>query len=227
MFVLDLFRPTAAVALKHRWLEEQLGCAALRASTISHTSALTDKFTKYLGMKKLKKAALGYIASKLTQAEVGNLEQLFKAMDKNGDGSITLTDLDEALAKGNFNADIQEDLRAMRHDLTVSDEDTINYKDFVAATMDSSLAMRDDNMKMAFEHFKHTDADYLTSDDLAEIFGDAHAQEMMHLLDTDGDDLVSYEDFRRVLAQSLEEDACEAEEEDLTEDGFMRRPTVN
>jgi calcium-dependent protein kinase len=158
-------------------------------------------------MKKLKKAALGYIASNLTHAEVGALEEIFKKMDTNGDGHITLTDLDEAIAKGSLPQSVQDDLREMRHDLALSDEDRLNYRDFVAATMDRSLALRDDNMKKAFEHFKHTDADHLTVDDLMEIFGaEGHAQDVMKLLDTDGDGKVSYEDFRRAIAESMEDE---------------------
>ena len=207
-------RPTAASALNHRWFKERLGANELSGSnSISHKSVRTGAFTKYLALKKLRKAALGYMAANLTQSEVADLEKLFKAMDTNGDGRITLTDLDGAIAQGNFEPHIQADLREMRHDLTVSDEDTINWKDFVAAMLDTNVAMRDDNLKLAFESFKHSDADHLTIDDLSDIFGSkAHAMEAMVMLDTDGDEKVNFDDFRRVIAESMEdEDDTEGE----------------
>lgn len=147
------------------------------------------------------------MAANLTEAEVGDLERLFKEMDTDGNGSITLTDLDRAIAQGNFVPRIQDDLREMRNDLTLSDEDTINWKGFVAAMLDTNVAMRDDNVKLAFESFKHTDADYLTIEDLTEIFGSrAHAAEAMSLLDTNGDGKATYDEFRQVIAESMEDD---------------------
>lgn len=165
-------------------------------------------------MKKLKKAALGYIASNLTQEEVGTLEGIFNSMDKNRDGNISLKELDEAIAKGNFSENILHDLRELRTDLAVSGDQQLNWRDFVASTMDRSLALREDNMKMAFEHFSHTDAEYLTIDDLADIFGGrAQAREVMAaVLDTDRDGKVSFEDFRHALAEIIDNEDTEADE---------------
>jgi calcium-dependent protein kinase len=204
-------RPTAADALKHRWLKEQLGVKneIISQASISHCSVRTGEFTKYLAMKKLKKAALGYIASNLTQAEVGTLEEIFRSLDQNRTGHITLTELDEAIEKGKFNAQVLQDLRQLRQDLSLADEEQMNYRDFLAATMDRSLAMREDNMKKAFDHFKHSSdgANHLTLQDLSDIFGgEGHAQEIMTLLDHDGDGKVSYEDFRHAVAESMEDD---------------------
>lgn len=212
-----VFRPTAAKALKHQWIGEQLGIEdnpRPRAS-ITHTSTRTGAFTNYLAVKKLKKAALGYIASNLTHEEVGTLEGIFNSMSKNANGIITLEELDEAIAKGNFDNSILHDLRELRTDLAISGDQELNWRDFVASTMDRSLALREDNMRMAFEHFRHSDAEYLTIDDLAKIFGGkAQAREVMAaVLDTDKDGKVSYEDFRRALAEIMaNEDESEADE---------------
>lgn len=211
-------RPTAAEALRHKWLVERLGVDGFREgsqASISHRSIRTGEFTKYLAMKKLKKAALGCIAQNLTHAEVGQLEEIFRSMDTNHDGHITLTDLDTAIKQGNFSGSIQDDLKDVRMDLALSGSDKLKWRDFCAATMDRSLALREDNVKMAFEHFKHTDADHLTLEDLAEIFGgESHAREVMDLLDTDGDGKVSYDDFRQMLAESMEDDSDADAEED-------------
>jgi calcium-dependent protein kinase len=222
-FFTHSYRPTAAKALKHKWLREQLGIEDLAVSraSISHRSVRTGAFTNYLAMKKLKKAALGYIASNLTQEEVGTLEGIFNSMDKNGDGNISLKELDEAIAKGNFSENILHDLRALRTDLAISGDQQLNWRDFVASTMDRSLALREDNMKMAFEHFRHTDAEYLTIDDLAEIFGGrAQAREVMAaVLDPDRDGKVSFEDFRHALAEIMDDDEeTEVEDESSSHD---------
>jgi hypothetical protein len=57
-------------------------------------------FQKFLAMQKLKKAALVAIAGKLTQDEVGSLGDIFRRLDKEGDGVMTLTELDDAFSGG-------------------------------------------------------------------------------------------------------------------------------
>ena len=205
-------RPTAATALQHTWLVEQLGAEqedAQKKALMIKSSRRTQNFQKYLALKKLKKAALGYIASNMTQTEVGALEDAFKSMDKHHTGRITLSDLDEAIEKGSFGAELSQDLRALRNDLSLNDDTEMNYRDFLAATIDRSLAMREDNVKMAFDHFhRHaTESDYLTQEDLLDIFGaDAHARDVMEFLDHDGDGKVSFEDFKHAIAESLEDE---------------------
>jgi calcium-dependent protein kinase len=202
----------------HNWLKDQLGIEYIpvvsKRGSISHRSVRTGAFTNYLAMKKLKKAAFGYIASNLTQEEVGTLEGIFNSMDIKGDGYIYVNELDEAIAKGNFSENILHDLREIRTDLAVSGDQQLNWRDFVASTMDRSLALREDNMKMAFEHFRHTDAEYLTIDDLADIFGGrAQAREVMAaVLDNDRDGKVSFEDFRHALAEIMDNEESEADE---------------
>ena len=200
-------RPSASDALKHPWIREQLGFEHLPKTNISHSSTKFGEFSKYLAMKKLKKAALGYIAAHLTQSEVGTLEKMFRSLDHNGDGTVTMVDLNEAIEQGNFNAEVKEGLNELRRDISLSGEAKLNYRDFVAATMDRNLAMREDNMRLAFNHFRHTDADYLTLEDLSDVFGrEAPAKELMNFLDFDKDGKISFEDFRHAVAETFDED---------------------
>ena len=181
---------------------------------IHHGSVRMGAFTNYLAMKKLKKAALGYIATNLTHDELSTLEDIFRSMDKEGNGHISLMELDEAISRGDFSENILHDLRELRKDLTLTGDQKLNWRDFVATTMDRSVALREENMKMAFEHFGHTNAEFLTIDDLVGIFGGtAQAQEVMAVLDTNRDGKVYFEDFRHALVESLDEDdETEAEE---------------
>lgn len=202
-------RPSAAVALKHKWLVSQLGLdgGSARKGSITHLSARTGHFANYLAMKKLKKAALVYIASNLTQSEVATLKEIFESMDKNRDGSISLSELDEAIERGNFSQRILHDLRELRDDHTVCGDQQIDWRDFVASTMDRSIVLREDNMRMAFEHFRHSNAEYLTIEDLSNIFGGTvPAREVMDVLDGDKDGKVSYEDFRLAIVESMDDD---------------------
>lgn len=110
--------------------------------------------------------------------------------------------------EGNFPANVQDDLRALRDKLSLSEDSTLNWKDFLSGTIGKTLAKREDNIRMVFNHFKHgADADHLKYEDVVEIFGgESQAQEIMQFLDSDGDGVISFEDFRKAVEESLEED---------------------
>ena len=65
---------------------------------------------------------------------------------------------------------MQDDLRSLRDKLSLSEDATLNWKDFLSGTIDKTLAMREDNIRMLFNHFKHgADADHLKYEDVVEI----------------------------------------------------------
>lgn len=83
----------------------------------------------------------------------------------------------------------------------------MNWKDFLAGTMDKNLAMREDKIRQAFDHFSHSDDNCLYLADLVDIFGgQAQAEEIMGFIDSDGDNRVTFEDFRAAIAESMDED---------------------
>lgn len=203
-------RLSASRAIKHKWIRETASPDAVKRMSdgkISHSSVRNITFMKFMGMQKLKKAALHYIATHLTQSEVGSLGDIFRKIDKDGDGNMTLKELDDALAHGNFSGELQQKLRQLRADLSLSGEDTLNWRDFMTAMMDRSLALREDKIRMAFEHFKKSDANCLLTQDLIEMFGgESQAREIMGIVDTDGDGRISYKEFRDMMAGSFSED---------------------
>jgi calcium-dependent protein kinase len=90
----------------------------------------------------------------------------------------------------------------------------IDWRDFVASTIDRSVVLREDNMRRAFEHFRHSHAEYITIDDLADIFGSkVHAHEVMDMLDIEHEGKVSYENFRLAIVESMDNDASDDDQD--------------
>lgn len=200
-------RPTAAEAMRHEWIGMHMDVdesIISKPSLLKHTDRGTT-FKKFLAMQKLKKAALFVIASNLTQAEVGSLGDIFCRIDQTGDGVMTLTELDDAISRGSFPQEIQDDINALKAELELSDTDTLNWKAFLAATVDKSLVIREDKIKFAFDHFKHSDADHLMLQDFTAIFeSEAQAKEIFEFLDSDHDGKVSFEDFRNAMEECID-----------------------
>jgi EF-hand domain len=84
--------------MRHKWIVSQLGVPPSKRPSVLYSSDRGETFKRYMAMQKLKKAAFSDIAAHLTAEEVGSLGETFKKIDKDGDGTLTLKDLDEALA---------------------------------------------------------------------------------------------------------------------------------
>mmetsp|Transcript_20004 Transcript_20004/g.36115 ORF Transcript_20004/g.36115 Transcript_20004/m.36115 type:complete len:510 (+) Transcript_20004:177-1706(+) len=209
-------RPTAAQAMEHEWITKNARCRdqpmkdaigqKRRGSLLANTGERGTTFQKYLAMQKLKKAALVTIAKNLTHEEVGSLEDVFRQVDQSGDGVMSLTELNDAISRGNMPSEIQEQINALKQDLSLSDDDTLNWKAFLAATVDKNLVMREDKIRFAFDHFIHKEnKEYLTLADFAAIFdGEAQGKEVFDFLDTDRDGKVSFDDFRAAMEECID-----------------------
>jgi calcium-dependent protein kinase len=226
--------------MKHEWITMHLDAPTRvqRPSLIQGGGGERGaSFQKFLAMQKLKKAALVAIAAKLTQDEVGSLGDIFRHLDKEGDGVMTLTELDDAISggkttrsctrltfweyvaapnllslvaspsrAGQFPAEIQQNINSMKAELSLTGNDTLNWKAFLTATMDKNLVMREDKIRLAFDHFKHSDGDCLTLEDFIPIFpeGEAQAKEIFNYLDNNGDGKVSFDDFRNAMEECID-----------------------
>ncbi len=110
-------------------------------------------------------------------------------------------------AKGKLPPEVVTEINSLKEDPQLSDQETLDWKAFLAATVDRNLVMREDKIRFAFDHFQHhEDKEYLTIEDFAEIFcGEvSKGKEIFAYLDTDGDGKVSVDDFRK----AIEECAC-------------------
>ena len=102
---------------------------------------------------------------------------------------------------------LQTELEAMKEELHLTDSETLDWRAFLAATVDKTFVMREDKIRYAFDHFVHSeDKDYLTMADFDNIFeGDIQqGREVFRYLDTNGDGHVMYEDFRRAMSESID-----------------------
>ena len=66
----------------------------------AHSRRMVANFTAYLAKKKLKKAALTFIATELTEAEAEPLLDIFQKITKSEKDVITLEELEDALSEG-------------------------------------------------------------------------------------------------------------------------------
>eukprot|EP00979_Chaetoceros_neogracilis_P006416 scaffold1307_cov260-Chaetoceros_neogracile.AAC.4 len=198
-------RLTASQAMQHKWILDFSSCDSTTPQRIKHGMRRSQVFNSYMGMQKLKKAALGYIATHLTPVEVGNLGEIFKSIDLDKDGSMSLQDLDQALTSKNFSPDLLQRLRNLREDLSLTGAERLNWKAFLTAMMDEKLLMKEDKIRMAFDHFRNAEDNSLHMDELIDVLGGKNATKDIMDLDNAPEERITYEEFKTMLTGSFTE----------------------
>ena len=95
---------------------------------------------------------------------------------------------------------VASDLLNLREELSLSGEDSLNWRDFISVMMDKNLVMKEDNLRMVFDHFKHSGRDHIVVADIVDLVGsEDKAREIMKLVDEDSDGQIDFNEFRKMM----------------------------
>mmetsp|Transcript_104081 Transcript_104081/g.260956 ORF Transcript_104081/g.260956 Transcript_104081/m.260956 type:complete len:194 (+) Transcript_104081:63-644(+) len=118
-------RYTAEQALNHVWVQNK----APQATNISLEQNFVGNIRHFRSQNKLKKAALHIIAGQLNDEQIKALRNTFMALDGNGDGLLTASEMKEGLAKVGLK-DIPPDLQKIMEDVDSDGSSVIDYRVF-------------------------------------------------------------------------------------------------
>ncbi|XP_039047488.1 calcium-dependent protein kinase 26-like [Hibiscus syriacus] len=187
-------RITVHEVLRHPWVQVD-GVAPDKPLD----SVVLSRMKQFSAMNKLKKMALKVIAQRLSEEEIAGLKEMFKMIDADSSGQITYDELKVGLKK--FGADLDEsEFHALMKAADVNNNGTIDYEEFVAATLHLNKIEREDNLMAAFSYFDKDGSGYITQDELQKAcqeFGieEIHLDEMIGEVDTDNDGRIDYNEF--------------------------------
>ncbi|KAH1204305.1 Calcium-dependent protein kinase 19 [Glycine max] len=164
-------RITAADALEHPWLKE-----GGEASDKLPDSAVLIRMKRFRAMNQMKKLALKVIAENISEKETKGLIQMFNNMDTDGSGTITF----EELKSGLFRLGSLVNESEMKQLMDAADIDksrTIDYFEFIAATMDRHKVEKEESLFKAFQYFDKDNNGYITRDELREAITEHQGDE--------------------------------------------------
>ncbi|KAM3571015.1 hypothetical protein VYU27_006930 [Nannochloropsis oceanica] len=193
-------RPTAAAALNHEWflvLEEGGKNGEKKARAL--TEHVRNSLRRFIGMNKLKRVALTIIAEQLAESDVSHLQEAFKLLDKDKNGVITVAELQQAAEQEGM-ANVQELVERLMLGVDVDESASIDYHEFLAATMERSVYVKEEHIKRAFMHFDLNGDGKITVQDLVEALGsEENASEVLGDVDRNGDGVITLDEFQVMM----------------------------
>lgn len=214
-------RLTAAEVLQHPWLS---GSAPKTAITLN--SNIFSSLKRFTGHNKLKKAALGVIADLMTESEIVELKKQFMAIDADGNGVITVAELADALRTSGHGM-IEEEVMELVKGIDIDGDGLVDYPEFLAATMKRNLANKQEYLINAFNYFDTKKQGVITKADLVQFMGsEEQAQEVINEVDTNGDGLISFDEFVEMMDRKGFGEESESNVDDLT-NSFLSANYIN
>ncbi|CAI8586872.1 unnamed protein product [Vicia faba] len=198
-------RITATQVLEHPWLKE-----GGSASDKPIDSAVLSRMKQFRAMNKLKKLALKVIAENLSSEEIQGLKQMFTNMDTDKSGTITYEELRTGLQRLGSKLTEAEVLQLMEA-ADVDGNGTIDYIEFITATMHRHRLERDEHLYKAFQHFDKDNSGFITRDELETAMkeygmGDDNTiKEIISEVDADNDGRINYEEFSTMMRSGVQQ----------------------
>uniref|UniRef100_A0A453BM06 non-specific serine/threonine protein kinase n=1 Tax=Aegilops tauschii subsp. strangulata TaxID=200361 RepID=A0A453BM06_AEGTS len=187
-------RLTAHEALCHPWV-----CVDGVAPDKPLDSAVLTRLKQFSAMNKLKKMALRVIAENLSEDEIAGLREMFKMLDTDNSGQITLEELKTGLQRVGANLK-ESEIATLMEAADIDNSGSIDYGEFLAATLHLNKVEREDNLFAAFSYFDKDGSGYITQDELQKAceefgIGDAHLDDIIRDIDQDNDGRIDYNEF--------------------------------
>ncbi|CAK9178386.1 unnamed protein product [Ilex paraguariensis] len=194
-------RITAAQALEHQWLKEDG-----EASDKPIDNAVLIRMKQFRAMNKLKKLALKVMAENLPEEETKGLKHLFNNIDTDGSGTITYDELKTGLSRLGSKL-TESEIQQLMDAADVDKNGTIDWMEFITATMHRHRLNKEENLFKAFQYFDRDGSGFITRDELRDAMtqygmGDeATIDEVIDDVDTDKDGRINYDEFVAMMTK--------------------------
>ncbi|KAI4338907.1 hypothetical protein MLD38_023914 [Melastoma candidum] len=189
-------RLTAAQVLEHPWLQN-----AKKAPNVPLGDVVKSRLKQFSMMNRFKRKALRVIADFLSLEEVEEIKDMFKKMDADDDGIVSVEDMKAGLK--NFCSQLAEsELQMLIEAVDMNGKGTLDYGEFVAVSLHLQRMANDEHLRKAFSYFDKDGNGYIMPEELREALTEDGADDCYDIandifqeVDTDKDGRISYEEF--------------------------------
>jgi len=144
------------------------------------------------------------------------MRDLFLAVDEDNSGTLTMEEMDEAFIALNIPEGTRLEMRQILHQIDVDGNGSINYTEFIAATMKKQDYMKEEVCRAAFHVFDVNGDGVICKKDLARLLNEyrergenrdsprlgeiSEVAEILDEADSNGDGQLEFEEFMLLMA---------------------------
>eukprot|EP00929_Paragymnodinium_shiwhaense_P024301 TRINITY_DN14997_c0_g1_i2.p1 TRINITY_DN14997_c0_g1~~TRINITY_DN14997_c0_g1_i2.p1 ORF type:complete len:835 (-),score=199.56 TRINITY_DN14997_c0_g1_i2:130-2634(-) len=192
-------RAKPEVAMNDAWLLDLMP----KAASTAFSPRIAHQLRTFRSLNKLMRAALSFVVSMLCDVDLKASRDLFTALDEDGDGLVSISELAQKIRKSCAPEAIDAPLEAMLKS-DVKDFTRYSYTEFLAATLDRDRFVTDDLCWAAFCSFDKDGNGTISMSELSRGFllGHLCEEELRQTLldlDTNQDSSVDYKEFQNML----------------------------
>ena len=190
-------RPNISEILNTSWVKENAPNAGTDFLNIDW-----KRIMKYSKLNLVQKSVINYRAFHMTSNEAQEYIQMFKLIDENSDGVLTLEEIKNGIKNCKFNLEINEqDLIQLFNDMDTDKNGLINYTEFVAALMDYEKNIKKEHLIECFQNYDEDNSGKIDFNEFCKILRPQNEEEKKELkilydqFDDNGDGEIDIDEF--------------------------------
>ena len=198
-------RISAQAALSHEWFslnpEEEVNGDQL-VCVLSNLQTFRATF-------KMQRAVMCFIASQvISQAEKAELSLLFRSLDTQNNGRITVSDLHKACVRVWGERISKEEIRKIVEAIDSNGNGAIDYSEFIVAAISHEQLLSTERLEAVFKNFDRDGSGKITADEVKAMI-DAHDVEekcwnqLIEEVDSNGDGGVDLKEFKNMMLNMI------------------------
>ena len=198
-------RPSAEQVLTSSWVARQAPVENLKLESIALSNLL-----KFRTKNELQKAIMLYFATfDDIREERKSLVEVFKRLDKNGDGHITKQEIIAGLQKLNYFT-TEEEVDNIFHELDFNDTKALDITEFIVANYNYKKKITATKLRSLFDRIDEDKNGEISAAELSKFFnfndlgGLIAIQNMIAEVDTDQNGSISFQEFERAMEKVAE-----------------------
>lgn len=167
-----------------------------------------DKIIEFSFLDKLQKSIVSFISYRFNFNELMSLNEIFKSLDKNSDGEISINEMKEAIRLLSNKQIIElddEEIEYIFNEIDLDKNGLINYSEFISSAIDYKKLIKLDHVLEAFHSFDTDKNGKISFKELSDVIKPRDDEDLEYIrallgeYDLDGDGEIDLNEFMKCL----------------------------